>query len=79
MKEITVRYNSIQTNLYGFNIGKANLYSYSLIYVYAYQIFDGKMQYIDEALGVSGSIPVSQTVKKQASKDTVLPGSVGFI
>lgn len=57
----------------------ANLYSYSLIYVYTDQIFDGKMQYIDKALGVSGSIPVSQTVKKQASKDTVLPGSAGFI
>lgn len=56
-----------------------NLYTFSLIYVYTDKNVDDKMQYIDEALGVSGSIPVSQTVKKQASKDVVLPGSVGFI
>ena len=43
---------------------KANLYLYSPIYVYTGQIIDDKMQYIDETLGISKSIPVSQTVKK---------------
>lgn len=56
-----------------------NLYIFSLIYVYTDKNVDDKMQYIDEDSGVSGYIPVSQTVKKQASKDVVLPGSVGFI
>lgn len=56
-----------------------NLYTFSLIYIYTDQIADDKMQYIDESLGVSGYIPVSQTVKKQVSKYAVLPGSVGFM